>query len=468
MFGVYGELACRSLGARKKELRTTAISLALSFLAFITFVSLEIVSGINTQRTYFERYADVWDLHLTRECVMEADMLLAQIRELDGVENCTAYQKAQTVAYLSEGMLSDEVSEVGLEHLQEGMAKDAAGTYQMNVWLYILDDASYETYCGAESTDKGAIVVNKIWDSVHSDWSNRVYLPLLKEQMGEITLTSSEDKINQANAEKAVDGKESKSDENTINIFGYATEMPAIREEFKQSGITLILSETYYKHLMASTNGQINDTSAKCYYNILRERMSMVGTTQEGYELSEEKISLELTKEEMVKKQVETLLTEDVSYTIEGRLEEEKSDIDMRRGFKIVVGTMASLFAAIGIANVFSSTLGQIYQRKKEFARYLSVGMSPVGMKKIFCMEAFVIALRPLGLSLLFDVPVVLMALQATSISLTEFMQKMPWLIILYFFIAILLFIGLAYYLAGTRICKEKNLIEVLKDETMI
>ena len=61
---------------------------------------------------------------------------------------------------------------------------------------------------------------------------------------------------------------------------------------------------------------------------------------------------------------------------------------------------MCALLALIGIANVFSNTLSFLQQRKREFARYISIGMTPAQMRKLFCAEAFVIAGRPILITL--------------------------------------------------------------------
>lgn len=57
----------------------------------------------------------------------------------------------------------------------------------------------------------------------------------------------------------------------------------------------------------------------------------------------------------------------------------------MLNGYKLIIGALCVLLAFIGIANVFSNTLGFIRQRKREFARYMSIGMTPEGMRK--CLD---------------------------------------------------------------------------------
>ena len=50
----------------------------------------------------------------------------------------------------------------------------------------------------------------------------------------------------------------------------------------------------------------------------------------------------------------------------------------------------------IGIVNVFSNCISQISLRKREFARYMSIGLSRKGIKKILTYEALIISLKPI------------------------------------------------------------------------
>lgn len=68
---------------------------------------------------------------------------------------------------------------------------------------------------------------------------------------------------------------------------------------------------------------------------------------------------------------------------IENRIQEKVIDDNMRNGFVLILGAFCALLAIIGIANVFSNTLGFLRQRKREFAQYMSVGMTQEGMRKL-------------------------------------------------------------------------------------
>ena len=85
---------------------------------------------------------------------------------------------------------------------------------------------------------------------------------------------------------------------------------------------------------------------------------------------------------------------------MENRVQERIDNDTMLNGYKVVIGAVCALLALIGIANVFSNTLGFIRQRQREFVRYMSIGMTPEGMRKMFSIEALVIAGRPVLITL--------------------------------------------------------------------
>jgi putative ABC transport system permease protein len=116
---------------------------------------------------------------------------------------------------------------------------------------------------------------------------------------------------------------------------------------------------------------------------------------------------------------------------------------------------------------VFSNTLGYIYQRKREFARYFSIGLSPQGLKKIFCMEALIIAGKPIVITVPFTIVFVLFATTASYINPMEFVKNMPIAPLLIFAGVIFGCVALAYYIGGRKICRD-NIIETLKNEMLL
>ena len=112
--------------------------------------------------------------------------------------------------------------------------------------------------------------------------------------------------------------------------------------------------------------------------------------------------------------------------------------------------------------------MGQIHQRKREFARYFAVGLTPKGAAKILAWEAAIVALRPILLTIVVNIPLMALMLDAGGITASDFIAKrLPLTPAILLFAAVIGFVTLAYYLGGKKIC-NMNLVEVIKDDTMI
>lgn len=427
LFGIYGELSIKSIHSRKRVFRTSTLSLTLSALAFISFLNLEAISGISTKHTYFERYRDKWDMMLSVPDMDEEENLLREIKNLDGVESCILYKKITASTSLLPNMLSEELLKLSIDNLSDSIKAEGDGRYSFDVPIYVLDNESYKDYCSSKGLSaKDSTAVNIIWDSFHSDRLNRMYIPLLKEGMP-LTLQLR----NEAMPDRG---------DMPVTVSAFTTTLPAIKEELIDYSLSLIIPQDFYVNLAESF------PYTESFYNIK--------LVSKSYDAA-------------VQNDIKILLQEKNSYTLDSKLTEEIFDSSVRRAHRFLMGAFAGLLSCIGIANVFSSTLGQIYQRRKEFTRYLSVGLSPKGMKKILAMETLIVALRPIVFSLVINIPIVAAALNTASIPVKEFIAAAPIIPILIFTIFILLSVSLAYYLGGLKICNA-DIGDILKDETMI
>ena len=148
-------------------------------------------------------------------------------------------------------------------------------------------------------------------------------------------------------------------------------------------------------------------------------------------------------------------------------MQEQLSNDRLIRGMKVIWGAFCVLLAIIGIANVFSNTLGFLRQRKREFARYLSIGLTPQEMKKMFCIEAFIIAGKPLLITFPLTVLFVQFAVTASYLDPIVFWSEAPILPILIFAAAIVLSVALAYYVGGKRLL-QCDLNEILQNDAFV
>lgn len=178
LFGVEGELAGNALRARKKALRTSTLSLTLSFLGFTIMLCFFTLSRISTEHTYFEKYQGTWDVMVTVEDTdIENFKYTGELQNLKGVKNCAVYKKAEAVTRIREDEISEEVDRLGgLGELSDSVKIDGEGSYMVEAPIIVLDDVSFAEYCdqiGVTSDGDGVVILNRIWDSVNSNFRYR-------------------------------------------------------------------------------------------------------------------------------------------------------------------------------------------------------------------------------------------------------------------------------------------------------
>lgn len=434
LFGIEGELAGNALKAQKKVLRTSTLSLTLSFLSFTVMLCFFTLMGISTNHTYFERYQDAWDVMVKLKDTEIWDFEQGEeIRELQGVRSSLAYQKAMAVCLLPESSMSDELLGLGgLGVVAGNVSIDGDGIYSVKAPIVILDDIGFEEYCrqiGIEPRLDGSIVLNRIWDSVNSNFRYKTYIPFVKEEQTNIALQ------NAVQFENTVE----------IPVLTYTQETPVLREEYDNYTLVQFVPLSLWSQMA----GQLGNTEADTYIRILGK---------DGVTLSELN---ELQSE------ISETIHQDSDVTLENRIQEKVSDDEMQKGSTLILGAFCVLLAVIGIANVFSNTLGFLQQRRREFARYASVGMTPESMRKMFTIEASVIAGRPLIVTLPLTVVVVEFMITASYLDPMEFLVKAPLIPILVFIVAIFGFVGLAYYIGGKRML-ESDLADALRNDNMM
>ena len=138
--------------------------------------------------------------------------------------------------------------------------------------------------------------------------------------------------------------------------------------------------------------------------------------------LGREDVTLEELKS--LQKEIEQSIAGHYIIESENRIQERMTNDSQIQGAMVISGGFCVLLAIIGIGNVFSNTLGFVRQRKREFARYMSVGMAPGEIRKMFCIEAFVIAGRPILITQPLAVVVVGYMLRMSYLEAGEFLLR--------------------------------------------
>ena len=447
LFGVEGELAGNALKARRKTLRMSAFSLTLSFLAFGLVQCLLSIMTLNTELTYFDAFRNSWDVMVTvKDTNIEEFERTDTVQALPGVRDALVYQKASAKRILTEEELSGEFLEAG------GFA-DAPGAYVLEMdggWLvnapiFILDDASFLEYCarvGAEPSLEGAVILNQVRDDTDPNFRLRTSFPYVKEDHASVTLRRV--------------GEEDVGVE--IPVLGYTQELPVMREEYQ----TLDYYEMIHVlpvSLWAEIGGQVGGTEENTLIRVLAGEEKENAYT----EISEEEGP---TQEELDSLEKELIWAIGSGYETEteNRIEDRNASDGAIYVFRTILGGFCVLLAMIGIGSVFSNTLSFARQRRRETARYLSVGMTPAQIWKMFCVEALVIACRPVLISLPILLAAVLFFMKMAYLDPALILPRMPVLPIVFFALAVFAFVGLAYYLGGKRLMRM-NLADMLRDE---
>lgn len=441
LFGVEGELAGNALKAQRKALRTASLSLIFSFMAFTVMQCFFSLSGISTRETYFERYQGVWDVMVTvKDSGVDSFEETGAIQGLAGVKSAIVYQKAAAKRIITEEEMSEEMkSSGGFSHVSGELVMQVEGGWMVNVPIVILDDNSFSAYCeqiGITPRFDGAVILNRIRDVTNPDFRHPDFMPYIKaHSAGE----------NAASILRQTDNEEMTAE---IPVLSYTEETPMLREEYAKLDyyeLVHFIPVSLWKEIKGQIGGVEKDS-----YICVR---------------SGENVSLEELN--TLQDDIAGLVSEKYDIEYENRIREYEANNRQIQGMVAIFGGFCILLAIIGIGNVFSNTLGFVRQRKREFARYMSVGLTPKELKKMFCIEALALAGRPILITLPLAIAAVSYMLKRSYVAPGEFMAQMPLISIIIFMLSILGSVALAYYLTWRNV-RKINLAEVLRDDTMM
>ena len=429
IFGIKGELAGNALKAQKKHLRISTLSLLLSFLGFSIMICFTTLADISTRYTYFERYQDVWDIMITLKDTKISDFgLTDDLQDISGIKDATVYQKAEAMTFLPEGLQSDELSSLGGLESVAGTPNEN-GQFQVSAPIVVLDDTSFLNFCsqiGITPSLDGAIVLNQIWDSRNSNFRYKEYVPFVREDNQNTILYKNDKTVK-------------------IPVLSYTQKSPSLREEYDNYALVHFIPLTMWN----KTLGEVCEAESDSYIRIFSNQTA------------------NLTDLNALEQEVVRLVSQQYEIESENRVQERLSNDSLFQGMVMILGAFCVLLAMIGIANVFSNTLGFLRQRKREFAQYMSIGLTPQEMRKMFCIEAFVIAGKPLLITLPLTVLFVQFAVTASYLEPMVFWSEAPILPILIFAAAIVSFVALAYYIGGKRLL-QCDLNETLRNDALI
>lgn len=271
------------------------------------------------------------------------------------------YQKANALCSVPIDAISDQVKQLGglavITGSEDCIINDS---YIIQTPVVIMDDSSFTKYCeqiGLTSSENGSVILNRIWDSTNSNFRYKEYVPFLSDSQRTMILHNQKDVSASA----------------TIPVLGFTQEPPVLREEYDDYALVQVVSLSTWRQIQETIGNAEPDT----YIRVLSEKERT------------------LTELSTIETELNNILEHQFTFEVENRIQEKIDNDAMLNGYKLIIGALCVLLAFIGIANVFSNTLGFIRQRKREFARYMSIGMTPNSMRKMFIIEALVIGGRP-------------------------------------------------------------------------
>lgn len=436
LFGVEGELAGNALKAQRKALRTASLSLLLSFMAFTLMQCFFTLSAISTRETYFERYQDAWDIMVTVKDTKIGDFTgTERIQALPGTRDAVVYQKAAAKCRLSQDELCEEMqANGGFSYASDKDVAQRGEAVIVNAPIVILDDESFLRYCeqiGIAPRLDGAVILNRIRDVTNPDFRHPQYMPYLKE--GQTTNLFGQTGTDDAAVELAV--------------LAYTEEVPLLREAYATTDFYEVVHFLPLR-LWEVCKGQIAGAEDDTFIRVLG---------REGVSAGEL---------DSLQREIDLVTAGGYRTESENRIREYKENDREIKAMMAVFGCFCILLAAIGASNMFSVTLGFVRQRKREIARYLSIGMKPGEIGKMFAVEALVIAGRPVLLTLPVAALAVAVMLKASYMAPAEFLAEAPFLPIIGFMMAVWAAVACSYWL-GWRQVRKIDLTEVLRDDTL-
>lgn len=436
LFGIEGELAGNAMKAQKKNLRMAATALLFSFSAFFLMQCFFTLTEISQRMTYFERYQDAWDVMITLKNTDIEEFDDAEALKNLGARSINAYQKASAKTVVTKDMLSGELTAMGsMSNAPKEYVSGGNGEWIVNAPVLILDDDAFLEYCariGVSLRTDGAVVINRIRDVTNPNFRDVRYFPYLDEKADTVFL------LNENQKETGAE----------IPVIGYTQELPVLRESYAEVDyyeLVHVIPVSVWKKVKDNIGGARNET----FIRILAEEGADAGRLNE------------------IGENAQKILGGRYETVIENRIQDKIDNDKMIDGMMLVLGGFCVLLALIGIGGVFSNALGFVHQRKREFARYMSVGLTPEGIKKMFCIEALVLVGNPVLISLVLTAVATIVMIKASYLEPIIFIREMPVIPVMSFIAAVFVVVAFAYYLGGRRVMKN-SLADTLRDDTML
>lgn len=425
LFGIEAEIGLKNLKRNKRRYKATVFSLVISIVLFLTVsfftTSLKKSLVLSQDGMNYDIYVGI------NGEVSESDkLILKSIASLKDVTETSLTKRIMPTAWINKEEVADEYKKV--------MPKDNMknGKYPYTIKLFSLDEKSLKTYAQKTGADYNKLtnpssMSGIIIDTVtYQDEESRKFIETkaVHTKVGNsLDLSYTEQKT----------GKEFTLKK--IKVAALTNQLPmGIRSE-GLGGLTVIVSEHVFNQLL-------DEKMKDMYENALFLKSNAPLKTQEEIE--------EIKTSKM-----------HVFNAYQSRQQEEQLVLLM----SVFSYGFIALITAISIANIFNTISTSIALRKREFAMLKSVGMTPKGFNKMINYESIFYGLKSILYGLPISIGIMYLVYKALMNSFS-YGFTLPWLSILFCFIAVFIIVSSAMLYSSSKVKKE-NIIDALKQESV-
>ncbi len=435
---IVSSLAMDSLNGNRKGFRTTIVSISVSLIIMVIFLTgigfNKANRALNTIENYYTMAVYVYTEELADENILE------KIRAIPEVKESLVYKSTYIYSKIMPEYASEEFNKVdGFNDDANEYYKRLDDGYEIDTTLIGIDNNSFDEFVKsqggnpADYYDKDnpkAVFLNIVKEDINQPLARANYIPYL------------DDKINNLSLNEYVNGRGY-----SFNIdIGLKTNENPIKDLYLQN---------YNIYLFVP----------KEILNYLMESFALPGDYAHSERL---RLLVDEKNIDEVKREINDInkyyLPED-DYYIWSILDDLVQEKIQNRTLYLITFSIVFFLGIIGVSNAYSSINNNLRNRRREFAMLKSIGITKNALKRMLSLEGVYYSIYPFIISI--PVSLIILAFFAkfsTVFSMKDLLMSLDIRVIVVYITVIIASIYLAYYF-GIRKVDNDEIVDVLKDE---